>query len=201
MSYPVTLQVETPDPIARWRPLLQWFFAIPHLFIAQVLEAVSHMLALISLVVIVITAKLPAGFADLQVMILRYKYRYLTYAMFLHDRYPPLMLDPTSSEPEETPTTLDITPALEDRSRPTILFRFILIIPALAFAGLIGIVASACLLLGFFAVLFLGRWPAALRDWVVLGHVITVRVNAYWLFLTDEYPPFLTDEFRSVLSE
>ena len=45
-------------------------------------------------------------------------------------------------------------------------------------------------LITFFVVLFTGKWPEGMRDFVVGYARWSTRVNAYVLFLTDEYPPF-----------
>jgi hypothetical protein len=42
-------------------------------------------------------------------------------------------------------------------------------------------------------VLFTGRWPDGLRDFVIKVMRWGVRVQAYFLLLTDEYPPFALD--------
>ena len=44
--------------------------------------------------------------------------------------------------------------------------------------------------IAFFAVLFTGKFPRSLRDFVVGVMRWGNRVTAYVLFLTDEYPPF-----------
>ena len=47
--------------------------------------------------------------------------------------------------------------------------------------------------IAWFAVLFTGRWPAALLGWVMKLIRVGTRVNAYMFLLTNEYPPFETD--------
>ena len=38
--------------------------------------------------------------------------------------------------------------------------------------------------------LFTGRWPAGLREFVLNVYRWYLRVQTYFLLLTDEYPPF-----------
>ena len=52
----------------------------------------------------------------------------------------------------------------------------------------LGLVTVA--LIGFFAVLFTGRWPSGLRDFVLNVQRWYLRVQTYLLLLTDTYPPF-----------
>ena len=192
MSYPATIDVQTPEQMARWRPLVQWFLAIPHFLIARALEYVAGALALVSWFVILFTKRLPEGIANLQVMILRYESRTQTYAGFLHDQYPPFAFDTTAEEPGGTPVDLRVEPDLGDRNRVTVAFRILLIIPALLFLLLVAIVSLLAWLAAAFAVLFTGHWPAGLRRWVMGLARLGVRFQAYALMLTDEYPPFRT---------
>ena len=172
---------------------MQWFLAIPHLLVVGVLDSVSQVVALISWFAILFTGRLPAGLADVQAMRLRYEMRTQAYTGFLHAEYPPFAFDATSDDPGGTPVTVSISPALEGRERLTVLLRIIWMIPALIFAMIIGVLGLICGLLGFFAVLFTGRWPAGLRRFVIVALVVGLRLNAYALLLTDEYPPFALD--------
>lgn len=193
MDYPVRVGVETPERLANWRPLVQWLLAIPHLVIAWALSYVSSAVSIISWFIILFTGRLPEGLAKFQIMILRYTNRAQLYAGFMYDAYPPFDYTMTNEEPGGSPFTLSVTPALENRNRLTVAFRLILAIPALIFSLLVGIVGAVCWLLGFFAVLFSGRWPAGLHSWVMKAVRCGVRAQVYTSLLTDEYPPFSTD--------
>lgn len=193
MSYPVTIDVETPERIANWRPLVQWLLGIPHLLIAGVLENVAQLLAFISWFVILFTGRLPEGIANFQAMTLRYGQRSRLYAGFLYETYPPFDFTVTSSEPGGSPMSLTVTPELEERNRVSVAFRLILAIPAMLFTVLIAIVGVVCHFLAFFAVLFTGRWPQGLRTWVMNMVRVWTRLQAYLLLLTDEYPPLNTE--------
>jgi hypothetical protein len=57
-----------------------------------------------------------------------------------------------------------------------------------------GIAASFAILIAFFAILFTGKYPQDLYNFV-LGYLRWHnRVQAYLAFLTDQYPPFGTSE-------
>jgi hypothetical protein len=58
---------------------------------------------------------------------------------------------------------------------------------------LLGIAAGVSLLIASFAVLFTGRWPDGLRAFVLSVLRWKLRVQAYFLLLVDEYPPFALD--------
>ena len=193
MSYPASLQIDTPERIANWRPLVQWLLAIPHLVVLGVLRAVSAVVVVVAWFAVVLTGKLPAGIAGLQVMYLRYSIVVNAYVSFLTTQYPPFNFDTSPADPGGSQASVNFSPALEGRNRLTVLFRAITVIPAYIYSVLIAIVAAVCLVLGFFAVLFSGRWPAGLRRMVVGAQAVSLRFNAYGLLLTDEYPPFSID--------
>lgn len=65
----------------------------------------------------------------------------------------------------------------------------ILAIPQLVVAAVSGIAAFVAWVIGFFAVLFTGRWPKGLRTFVVGYMRWRTRVEAHVGLLTDEDPP------------
>ena len=88
---------------------------------------------------------------------------------------------------------MSFSPALEGRNRLTALLRIITIIPAYVFTLIVVVIATVCILLGFFAVLFTGRWPYGLRRFVVGSNLVNLRYCTYGLLLTDQFPPFSID--------
>ena len=193
MSYPASLQIDTPERIANWRPLVQWLLAIPHFVVLGVLGTVSTVVVIVAWFAVVLTGRLPAGIAGLQAMYLRYSIVVNAYASFLTTQYPPFDFDTSPADPGGSQASANFSPALEGRNRLTVLFRAITLIPAYIYTALISIVGMVCLVLGFFAVLFSGRWPAGLRRMVVGAQTVGLRFSAYGLLLTDEYPPFSID--------
>ena len=63
-------------------------------------------------------------------------------------------------------------------------------IPHLIVLTLLAIVVVFAMIGAFFAVLFTGRWPPGPVDLRARLHALGTRVNAYYMLLTDEYPPF-----------
>lgn len=193
MDYPATIEVRTPNELARWRPFVQWVLAIPHLIVAGALGYVAGAVAIIAWFVILFTGKLPDGLANLQMMIIRYTARTYVYAGYMHDEYPPFDFALTASEPGGTPVDVGFDPALTDRNRLTVGIRFIWIIPAALFAVVIWIVGMFVWLIAAFAILFTGRWPTGMLDWAGKCLRVWLRLEVYGSLLTDEYPPFNTD--------
>lgn len=193
-AYPATFTFDPPERIANWRPLVQWILAIPHFVVVNALEVASKVIAVVSWFAVLITGRLPEGLANFQAMYVRYSVRTATYAFFLRDEYPPFAFTTTPDDPGDDPRVrVDFVPRLDGRNRLTTAFRLILVIPhaiALVFLSLaVWVVAG----IAFFGVLFTGRWPAGLRDFALGVGRWLVRVQAYMLLLTDEYPPFSTD--------
>lgn len=201
MVYPATLEVDVPDKTANWRPLVQWLLAIPHLVVVYFLQIAASVVALISWFVILFTGKLPEGIAGFQAMVLRYQLRVTAYSGFLFSDYPPFDFDTSSPEPGGTPVTLNVVPALEDRNRLTVGLRLLWVIPVAIFAAVIYLAASVVWIVAFFAVLFTGRWPEGMQQFIVKALRLTLQVNAYALLLTDEYPPFALTPDSDALDE
>ncbi|WP_420639471.1 DUF4389 domain-containing protein [Candidatus Poriferisocius sp.] len=190
MNYPATLSLDAPLKVGRWRVIGNLILAIPHLILVYVLLLVSYVVELFSWLAIVFTGRLPAGLADVSCMMIRYYARTSVYVGFMRTSYPPFDFSTTPEDNGADPeVTVSFAPELDGRSRLSVLFRFILIIPvmiAALFWMLLGLLASVA---GFFAVLVLGRWPEGLRNFLVGVNRFHVRANAYWALLTDHYPP------------
>jgi ABC-type uncharacterized transport system YnjBCD permease subunit len=190
IPYPVQLDFDGDRHITRWRPLVQWLLAIPHLFIASALRSLRQVLTLISLFTVLFTEQIPKPLFDMIAMTYRYEWRAFSYAMFLHEDYPPFDFQPAAADDGVEPhTTMNFTyPEHLNRWKP--LYKWILAVPhyvvlvVLAVAGLVAFVG------GFFAVLFTGEYPVAIRDFLVGIQRYTLRVESYVGLLTDEYPPF-----------
>ncbi len=192
-GYPLTLTFDTPEKIARWRPLVHWLLAIPHFIILYVLGIVAQVLAFVAWFAGVFAGTIPDGLQKPIAMYLRYNARVTTYALFQREEYPPFAFDGSFADPGDDPRIrVDVVPAIEGRSRLTIFFRLIMIIPQMFALFFVAIAAWVVMVIGFFAVIILGRWPTGLNDFLIGFLRWTTRVNAYCYLLTDEYPPFST---------
>jgi Domain of unknown function (DUF4389) len=190
IPYPAQLEFRGDEHIARWRPLVQWLLGIPQLLIANALSSLRSILTLISFFTVLFTKKIPRPLFDVIAMTYRYEWRAMSYALFLHEDYPPFDFQPSADDDGVEPhTTLSLTyPEELNRWKP--LYKWLLAIPhyfvlvALAIAGFFVVIA------GFFAVVFTGEYPHGARDFLVGAYRYNLRVQAYVLLLTDQYPPF-----------
>jgi ABC-type uncharacterized transport system YnjBCD permease subunit len=190
VPYPAQLEFHGDPQISRWRPLIQWLLAVPHLLVAQALNSLRHILTLISLFTVLFTKEIPRPLFDAIAMTYRYEWRAMSYALFLHEDYPPFSFHAGAGDDGIEPhTTLSLTyPDQLNRWAP--LYKWFLAIPHYVVALALAVAAAFAVLAGFFAVVFTGRFPLGPRDFVVNAWRYGLRVQAYVGLLTDQYPPF-----------
>jgi hypothetical protein len=78
----------------------------------------------------------------------------------------------------------------ETQNRWAPLYKWFLAIPHYVVALALAIAAVGAVLVGFFAILFTGKFPLGPRDFIVNAWRYGLRVQAYVGLLTDQYPPF-----------
>ena len=190
MDYPATFEFNAPEKVARWRVIGNIILSIPHFIVLYALAIFSLVVDVISWFAIVFTGKLPPGLAGVNCMMLRYSARVATYQNFMRGSYPPFDFDTSAQDNGKDPEVIvNFAPEYEGRSRLSVFFRFILLIP-IAIVGIIwGILDWLVSIVGFFAVLILGRWPKGLLNFMVGVNRFNIRTSAYWALLTDKYPP------------
>ena len=151
-----------------------------------ILGAAAFVCAVLAWFAIVFTGRAPDGLARLSAFYLRWRVRSSAYVALLRDEYPPFGEAPY-------PVEVDLPVPLEPRDRLTVAFRPILALPHLVIVWLLGFAWGAITIFAWFAILFTGRYPAALYHLAVGALRWTTRVEAYLLLLTDAYPPFTLD--------
>jgi Domain of unknown function (DUF4389) len=82
---------------------------------------------------------------------------------------------------------------VEKRSRLTTFFRLLLAIPHLIAVFFYVLAAEIVVIIAWFALLFTGRYPQGMYDFVAGALRYATRVSGYVLLLSDEYPPFSGD--------
>jgi hypothetical protein len=107
---------------------------------------------------------------------------------------PPAAPPPTAVSPAaDYPVHLDID-RQEEYSRFMPLIKWLLAIPHLLVLTVLGIGAFFAVIGAFFAVLFTGRYPEGLFNFLVGVARWANRVNAYLYLTVDPYPPFSLDD-------
>jgi hypothetical protein len=189
VAYPVSVDLDAPLEIARWRPLVHWLLAIPQLLISQALQTLRYVLTLISFFTIIFTKKIPRSLFDVIVMTMRYQWRTSSFMFFMREAYPPFDFQPASQDTGTDPAKFSIEYP-EELGRFMPLVKWFLAIPHYFVIMLLFIPVVLGGFAAFFAVLITGRYPEGIRNFQVGFSRWTSRVTAYVGLLTDRYPPF-----------
>ena len=188
-AYPVQMDLDAPLEVARWRPLVHWILVIPHWVVLYVLQLVLSALWLVSWFAILFTGNIPQGIFDFMAMIMRYQWRTYSYIAFMREPYPPFDFTASHLDPGTDPARLSIEYP-ERLSRGLIFVKWLLVIPHFIALLFVGIAAFFVWIAGFFAVLFTGRWPEGMRNFLIGTMRWSIRASAYLYLMTDQYPPF-----------
>ncbi len=206
-GYPVQFDVEYPDrPLSRLTTFFRAFTIIP---IAIVLGTVSGaqtwsydansatdttttlvvgaggILIAGPLLMILFRQKYPRWWFDWNLELTRFSSRVGLYGALLDDRYP--------STDERQSLRLDIAypDARTELNRWLPLVKWLLAIPHYIVLVFLFLAAFVCIVIAWFAILFTGRYPRGLFEFVVGVGRWSTRVTAYaFLLVTDRYPPF-----------
>ena len=148
-----------------------------------VVGAAAAVMAVFAWFAIVFAATHPRGFWDFGAFYLRWRARAVPYVMLLRDEYPPF-------EEAPYPTTFAVDRPTGDRNRLSVGLRLIYAIPHVIVLVLLNVAWLLTSIVAWFAILFTGRYPAALYEFAVGVLRWDLRVEAYLLLMRDEYPPF-----------
>jgi hypothetical protein len=201
VPYPVQFGVEYPDrELNRLTTGFRLIVAIPILIVAAAVDqgwgasygAGSKMAAgsggvlfLAPLLMIVFRQKYPRWWYDWNLELLRFTNRVGAYLALMDDRYP--------STDERQAVTLDFPypDAKQGLNRWLPLVKWLLAIPHYILLVFLTIAAVVAVIIAWFAILFTGRYPRGLFDFVLGVLRWGNRVVAYaFVLVTDEYPPF-----------
>jgi len=185
-DYPLRFDVEYPEKLSHWKVLLKWLFAIPQFIVVYLLQIVLGVMVFIAFFAILFTKRWPQGMWDFAVQIERWTANVVVYGVLLmRDEYPPF-----NGEPGQYPVTYELDQP-EELSRWLIFVKWLLIIPHLIVLLFVWLAATVVVFIAFFAILFTGRYPRGMFDFLVGAMRWSLRVNAYGQWLqTDRYPPF-----------
>jgi hypothetical protein len=185
-DYPVRFDLEYPERLSRWKIFVKWLLAIPQLIIVYLLQLVAGVLVIIAFFSILFTKRWPRGLFDFMIQIQRWTMNTVVYAFTLQrDEYPPF-----TGEANQYPVLLEVDYD-ETLSRWQIFFKWLFVLPHFIILAFLGIAVFVVVVIAFFAILFTGRYPRGMFDFVTGVLRWSVRANAYgqWL-VTDRYPPF-----------
>jgi hypothetical protein len=188
-DYPIDLQIDYPEEgISRWRPLLHWLLVLPHFIVLLFLGIAAYVVIAIVFFAILITGRYPEGMFNFLAGIGRWSNRVLAYEYFMTEQYPPFSLDDEPDYPART--RYDYPPPDGKIARWRPLVHWLLVIPHFIVIYFLFIAESIVLFIAFFAVLFTRQWPRSMFDFTVGIVRWRTRMVGYYLWMTEEYPPF-----------
>jgi hypothetical protein len=204
-AYPVRFSVDAPDaPLNRLTTAFRVFVAIPIVIVlalvsgssvgwsangrGQTLAAAGGLLFLAPLVMILFRQKYPRWWFDWNVALWRFMNRVGTYMLLLRDEYP------STDEDQAVHLDVDYPDVPNDLNRWLPLVKWFLAIPHLFVLFFLWIAVIVVAVIAWFAILFTGKYPQGMFDFVVGVMRWHNRVVGYAFILsTDRYPPFGLD--------
>ena len=137
------------------------------------------------LLMIVFRQKYPRWWYDWNLELLRFENRVFVYLGLMDDRYP------STDERQSVSLEFPYPDAKQGLNRWLPLVKWFLAIPHYIVLFFLALAAIVCVIIAWFAILFTGRYPRGLFDFVVGVMRWGNRVTAYaFVLVTDKYPPF-----------
>jgi hypothetical protein len=209
--YPLRLEGTLASPLSRGLWLVKWVLAIPHYFVLLFLWFAFVVVSVIAFFAILFTGRYPRGLFDFNVGVLRWSWRvgFYSYNALGTDQYPPFSL----ADRPDYPARLEMDYP-QSLSRGMVLVKsWLLALPHLlvvaVFVGGISLASSGTdmhwlslsgglvglmVFIAAVVLLFTGRYPQTIYDFVLGMNRWVFRVAAYVALMTDDYPPFRLDQ-------
>lgn len=203
--YAARLNVDYPDRLDRLSTFFRILWILPIFIILSLLSGtgsetfadrggdqsslsgggLSAGLWLATVLMIVFRQRYPRWWFDFGRELTRFSTRVGVYLLLLTDQYP------STEDEQAVHLEIDYPDARNGLNRWLPLVKWLLALPHYLVLIVLGLVAALATVAAWFAVLFTGRYPRPLFDFVVGFIRWSVRVGAYaFLLVTDRYPPF-----------
>ena len=204
--YPARLEIDYPERVSRVKTLFRIILVIPILVVAALvsgslvgvetasdtandlidgLAVTGGILFLATLLTLLFRRKYPRWWFDWNLELTRFTTRVGAYLGLLRDEYP------STDEQQAIHLDLDYPDAAHDLKRWLPLVKWLLAIPHYVVLAVLGVGALLTTVIAWFAIVFTGRYPHGMFQFVLGVIRWALRVEAYmWLLITDRYPPF-----------
>jgi hypothetical protein len=189
--YPVSYEA---DAALEGRNRLTTFFrylvSIPWQIVVALYGIVAEIAAVIAWFAIVFTGRYPEGLYNFNVGFLRMASRVNGFNYLLTDEWPPF----NGEENPQYPIRVGVAPPLDEYSRLKTGLRLIFGIPVYLLAIVQSLILSVCTLIAWFVILFTGRLGEGLFSPMRSASAYLTRAGAYFLLITEDWPPFSLEE-------
>ncbi|MFC2043805.1 DUF4389 domain-containing protein [Chloroflexota bacterium] len=201
-GYPAKLSIDYPiRELNRLTTFFRIFTAIPIIIIISLLSSVefggegagnwtyryaaSGLIFLPIVLMLLFRHKYPKWWFDWNVALIKFSTRVAAYLDLLTDEYP------STDEDQVVHIEIPYPDAKTELNRWLPLVKWLLVIPHYIILWFLWMAAIVCVVIAWFTILFTGRYPKGLFDFVVGVYRWSLRVAAYAILLTtDLYPPF-----------
>jgi hypothetical protein len=202
-EYPASLSIDYPDrELNRLTTFFRFFMAIPVWIVLLLLGAsfpawwggnpwmfqgygLGALVVLPTVLMLLFRQKYPKWWFDWNLAIAKFIARVTAYVALLRDEYP------STDEEQAVHIAIPYPDAKEGLNRWLPLVKWFLAIPHYIVLWFLSIAAFVLVIIAWFAILFTGRYPKDLFNFVVGVFRWNLRVAAYaFLLTTDRYPPF-----------
>ena len=203
LSYPVRFSVDYPDrTLNRVTTAFRIFVTVPIIFVLAAVSGGtwqwSHgretsaaaagaggLIFFAPLLMILFRQKYPRWWFDWNLELQRFTNRVGVYVALMNDRYP------STTDHQSVHLDYDYPDVASDLNRWLPLVKWFLAIPHYVVLFFLGIAAVVVVIVTWFAILFTGRYPKGIFDFIEGVIRWNNRVIAYaFTLVTDRYPPF-----------
>jgi len=201
-AYPVQFSVDYPNrPLGRLSTAFRLVVAIPILIVigslvggasqssngraTAIAAGAGGLLFFAPLLLIVFRQKYPRWWFDWNLELFRFSNRVGVYLALMDDRYP------STDEQQSVHLEYQYPDVPRDLNRWLPLVKWLLALPHFIALFFLGIAAVVAVIIAWFSILFTGRYPRGIFDFVEGVMRWQDRVIGYAILLvTDQYPPF-----------
>jgi hypothetical protein len=179
----VSVEVEYPGRLNQVLIFVKWLLLLPHFIVLYVLGFVALLVAFLNWFAVLFTGRTPEGFFNFILGFERWRTRAVAYLFLMTDRYPPFSM---ADDPGYPVRMTGIRP--ERISRWRLLWQWAAVFLASIIALFLGLASWVTYIVAWFAILFTGRYPAALFEFNVKVLRFSARLVLYSYLVTTEFP-------------